>query len=110
MRIVFRLFNDRTGEEIASYASPYGPLRTYKDLLKPKFQLKFLKGITALKEGKAIKSVRFAPHASIACAAANRTCRIVIDESEAAPKNTLSWDQFVMRMGLPDSLLIPVQK
>jgi len=109
MKITFKLFTRDTGEELASFQSPYGALRTYKDLLMPKFQKKFLKGITVFKEGKALKIVRFEKHAAIECAAENHTCRIVLDEGEKV-KNRLTWVQFVMRMGLPDSFFIPLKK
>jgi|GEM_PF-5250628 len=110
MRIIFKLFKNDTGEEIASFESPYGALRTYKDLLMPKFQKKFLKGVIVTKEGKALKTVRFDKAAKIECATENHTCRILVDEGEKAKKNNLTWDQFVMRMGLPDSFFIPIRK
>ena len=109
MRIIFKLFRNDTGEEIASFESPYAALRTYKDLLMPKFQKRYLKGITVTKEGKALKTVRFEKHAGIECATENHTCRIVLEEGEKV-KNKLTWDQFVMRMGLPESFFIPLRK
>lgn len=110
MRIVFTLTRVDTKEELASFASPYGALRTYKDLLAPKFQRKFLKGVTVIRDGKAIKSVTFTKAARIECAEANHRCRIHQDEGEQAPKNKLTWDQFVMRMGLPDTFFAPIPK
>ncbi len=110
MRIVFTLTRVDTKEEIASFVSPYGAIRTYKDLLAPKFQRKFLKGVTLVKDGKVIKSVTFAKGAQIECAEANHRCRIHTDEVETSPKNKLTWEQFVMRMGLPDAFFIPLRK
>jgi hypothetical protein len=110
MRIVFTLFRMDTKEEIASFESPYGALRTYKDLLAPKFQRKFLKGVTVVKEGKAIKSVTFSKAAQIECAEAKHRCHILTDEAEHTKKNKLTWDQFVMRMGLPDTFFMPTKK
>ena len=109
MKIIFKLLRSDTGEELASFESPYGAIRTYKDLLMPKFQKKFLKGITVVKEGKALKSVRFEKNAAIECATDSHTCRIVLEEGEKV-KNRLTWDQFVMRMGLPDSFFSPIRK
>jgi len=110
MRIIFTLTRLDTKEELACFVSPYAAIRTYKDLLAPKFQRKFLKGVTVVKEGKSIKSVTFAKGAQIECPEANHRCRIHTDEVEPSPKNKLTWDQFVMRMGLPDALFLPVPK
>jgi len=109
MRIVFSLSRADTREEIATFESPFGAVRTYRDLLAPKFQRKFLKGITVVREGKVIKSVTFSKAAQIECAEANHRCRILTDEAEPARKNKLTWEQFVMRMGLPDSFFLPVK-
>jgi len=110
MRIVFTLTRVDTKEELASFVSPYGAIRTYKDLLAPKFQRKFMKGVAVVKEGKAIKSVTFAKGAQIECAEANHRCLIHMDEGEPSRKNKLTWDQFVMRMGLPDAFFQPIRK
>ena len=109
MRIIFKLFKNDTGEEIASFESPYAAIRTYKDLLLPKFQKRYLKGITVVKDGKALKTVRFEKNAEIECATDNHTCRILTIECEKG-KNKLTWDQFVMRMGLPDTFFIPLNR
>ncbi len=110
MRIVFTLTRVDTKGELASFVSPYAAIRTYKDLIAPKFQRKFLKGVTVVKEGKAIKSVTFSKGAQIECAEANHRCRIHMEELDPSPKNQLTWDQFVMRMGLPDTFFRPVPK
>lgn len=110
MKIVFRLIRKDTKEELATYESPFGAIRTYKELLMPKFQKKYLKGISVVKEGKTLKSVKFEKTAKIECIVENHLCFITTEESESATRSKLTWDQFVMRMGLPDSLLIPVKK
>lgn len=109
MRIVFTLFRADTKEELARFESPFGAVRTYRDLLAPKFQRKFLQGVTVVREGKAIKSVTFSKAAQIECAEANHRCRIQTAEGEPDRKNALTWDQFVMRMGLPDSFFRPIK-
>jgi len=110
MKIVFRLTKKDTKEEIATFVSPFGAIRTYKELLMPKFQKKYLKGISVIKEGKSIKSVKFEKAAKIECIVENHLCTITTEESELINPSKLTWDQFVMRMGLPESFFLPIKK